>query len=113
MSEESQALTSFTCDKGTFCLRVVPFGLKNALSIFQRYMEQISGELRIENIAFYLNDILIGNMTDERHKIDVNRVVSQLLKPQLRGSAKKCQWGKHEIEFLGHKISSTSLKILD
>jgi RNase H-like domain found in reverse transcriptase len=67
----------------------------------------------MENIAIYLDDILIGNMTDERHIINLNRVVSQLLKHQLKGSAKKCQWGKHEIEFLVHKINLTILKISD
>jgi Reverse transcriptase (RNA-dependent DNA polymerase) len=78
MSKESQALTSFTCHRGTFCFRVMLFGSKNAPSLFQRYMERILGELAMENIAIYLDDILIGNMTDERHIIDVNRVVSQL-----------------------------------
>jgi Reverse transcriptase (RNA-dependent DNA polymerase) len=83
MSQELQALMSFTCDRGTFCFRVKPLGLKNAPSIFQRYMGRILGRLRMENIAIYLNDILIGNMKNERHIIEVNRVVSQLLKQQL------------------------------
>jgi Reverse transcriptase (RNA-dependent DNA polymerase) len=56
----------------------MPFGSKNAPSIFQRYIGRILGELGMENIPIYLDDILIGNMTDERHIIDVNRVVSQL-----------------------------------
>jgi hypothetical protein len=67
----------------------------------------------MENIAIFLDDILIGNMTDERHIIDVNRVVSQQLKHQLNESTKKCKWGKHKIEFLGLKKNSTSLEILD
>ncbi|GJR81735.1 Orf y [Tanacetum coccineum] len=39
LDEQSQLLTAFTCPNGHFQWKVVPFGLKQAPSIFQRHMQ--------------------------------------------------------------------------
>ena len=36
MSPEDEEKTSFITDQGTYCYRVMPFGLKNARATYQR-----------------------------------------------------------------------------
>ncbi|XP_073120892.1 uncharacterized protein [Henckelia pumila] len=41
LAEEDQDKVSFTTSHGTFCYRVMPFGLKNAGATYQRLMERV------------------------------------------------------------------------
>jgi Reverse transcriptase (RNA-dependent DNA polymerase) len=50
VSKDSVAHTAFTCEFGLFAFRVMPFGLKNAPSIFQRYMTHVIAETGLPNV---------------------------------------------------------------
>jgi hypothetical protein len=58
LDETSQSLTAFTCPQGHFEWKVMPFGLKQAPSIFQRHMnETFTG---LENFCrIYVDDIIV------------------------------------------------------
>ena len=63
----SRAMTAFTCRYGTFEWHVMPFGLCNAPSTFQRVMNNVFFDLLDQGVLIYLDDILIYSKTQEEH----------------------------------------------
>ena len=48
MNPDDQEKTLFITDRGTYCYRVMPFGLKNAGATYQRLVNRMfSGQLRM------------------------------------------------------------------
>jgi len=66
LEDDSQEKTSFTCHKGLFQLKVMPFGLNNAPAIFQELMNIVLQGCEDFAIA-YLDDILIFSKDPQEH----------------------------------------------
>ena len=63
VADADQEKTAFTCRYGTFEWRVMPFGLMNAPSTFQRAMNQVFMPLLDKGVLVFLDDILIYSQT--------------------------------------------------
>ena len=61
LAERSKPITAFAVPRGFYQFRVLPFGLTNAVSAFQRFMTSIFRELDFVNV--YVDDILIASST--------------------------------------------------
>ena len=68
MAEDEQYKTGFTCRYGSFEWRVMPMGLCNAPSHFQRVMNHVFFELLDHGVLVYLDDVLIYLRTLEEHR---------------------------------------------
>ena len=78
----------------------VPFGLKNAAQAFQRLMDTV---LRDLNFTFtYIDDILIASRNKAEHMVHLQQVLEQ---HGLVVNLAKCQFGRQELDFLGHRIT--------
>ena len=112
---EDMSKTAFCTPWGKFEFSVMPFGLRNGPSMFQRLMDQIlHGELDISRV--YIDDIAIFSSTWGEHCTHIARVLQCLRKAGLTANVSKCQWGQTECEFLGHivgngKVSPADLKV--
>lgn len=53
-----QEKKTFTCAWDTFCQNVMPFGLKNVGSIYQRAMTTIFPDMMHKNMEDYVDDTL-------------------------------------------------------
>ncbi len=73
-----QFKTAFTCRYGTFEWRVLPFGLNNAPSTFQRVMNMVFWDLLDDCVLVYLDDILIFSKSVEGHKVALRKVFKRL-----------------------------------
>jgi Reverse transcriptase (RNA-dependent DNA polymerase) len=82
MSQKSQILTSLACEMGTFCFCVLPFGLKNTPSVFQRYMDNLLSPLRKYRICANLNDIVVGATDEKSHKDITDKIGKTFVKKQ-------------------------------
>ena len=60
--------TAFTCRYGTYEFNVLPFGLMNAPSTFQRVMNNVFLPLLDCGVLVYMDDILVYSKTVEEHK---------------------------------------------
>ncbi|KAH9294018.1 hypothetical protein KI387_040778, partial [Taxus chinensis] len=58
ITPEDQHKTSFITPWGTFCYRVMPFGLKNAGATYQRVMTYIFHDLLHKTMEDYIDDLL-------------------------------------------------------
>ena len=89
---------------GLFEFLRMPFGLKNATQTFQRMMDIVTRNL--DGVFVYLDDILIASETPEQHLYHLRALCAALEKYGLVVNKDKCQFGRNQIEFLGHVVSS-------
>ena len=81
----------------------VPFGLKNAAQAFQRLMDTV---LRGLDCTFvYIDDILVASRSKAEHMVHLRQVLERLQQQGLVINLAKCQFGRHELDFLGHHIT--------
>ena len=102
--------TSFRTPKGQYEYLVMPFGLKNAPAVFQRFINYIMKPFLDKFVAVYLDDILIYSKNKEEHISHVCQVLSVLKENHLAAKASKCEFHRPEVEFLGHVISGSGIK---
>jgi len=90
---------------------MISFGLSNAPSAFQRFMNDIFSDLLDVSIVIYLDNILIysDNMND--YKKYVKEVLRRLRENQLYASPTKCVFHQNRIEFLGFVLGANGLRM--
>ena len=98
--------------EGIFQYIRMPFGLKNAPSVFQRFMDKIyHSEIREGWLRLYMDDIIFFSYTFEEHVIHMKKVISKLQEYGVTAAFKKCNFGFENLKALGHRLSGLELAI--
>ena len=85
---------------------VMYFGLTNSPTTFQTMMNNLFRDLiNQEDIATFINDILVATETEKGHNKLVEEVLKRLEENNLFVKPEKCKWKVREVEFLGVVIS--------
>ncbi|KAL0290344.1 UNVERIFIED_CONTAM: Transposon Tf2-12 polyprotein [Sesamum calycinum] len=58
MAPADEELTAFLTPKGIYCYKVMPFGLKNARTTYQRAMQKIFDDMLHKNVECYVDDLV-------------------------------------------------------
>jgi len=87
----------------------MPFGLSNAPSTFQRFMNKLFADLLDVYVIVYLDDILIYSENLTEHRKQVKEVLRRLKANRLGMSPSKCIFHKEQVEFLGFILSPRGL----
>ena len=95
--------TSFVVPHEQYQWKVLPFGINNAPSEFQKRMEDIFRENKWALV--YIDDILICSEDIQEHLKHLQEFYSMVFKHGLVLSKSKMAIGKIDIEFFGYKIS--------
>jgi hypothetical protein len=103
--------TAFRTPIGHYQFKVLSFGLTNAPATWQNAMNDIFRQYLDEFVVVYLDDILIFSKTKEDHYKHVRLVLEKLKEHGLYANAKKCEFFKDELEFLGHIIGRYGIKV--
>ena len=67
MDPNDQEKTSFVTAQGTYCYRVMPFGLKNAGATYQRLVNRMFQKQIGTTMEVYIDDILVKSTTADLH----------------------------------------------
>jgi len=78
MHEPDEEKTAFIIDRGTYCYRVMPFGLRNAGVTFQRLVDQVFANQIGWNVTAYGDDILVKSKTLQQHPEDLEETFDTL-----------------------------------
>ena len=97
--EKSAFITPF----GQFCYNVLPFGMQNSSSTFQRLMDQVLSSCQGYAQA-YIDDICIYSETWADHMVHLKDVLSKLAQAGLTAKPVKCKVANSQVSFLGHTI---------
>lgn len=101
LDDESKKYTTVNTHKGLFVYNRLCFGINSAVSIFQRIMENVMKDL---NVVVYLDDLLVMGRDETEHLMNLDKVLQQLQENGLRVEKAKCDFGKTQIEYLGHML---------
>ena len=102
---------AFRCKFGHFEPLVVQFGLTNAPSAFQRFVNSIFVDLLDRGVVIYLDDIMIYSADVEEHEKMVREVLRRLLENQLVIALEKCSFSTDKLLYLGHEISADGVRM--
>ena len=105
IDEESRKLTAFCTLWSQYKWVVIPYGLRNAPQNFQRYMNGCLEGLRDRICIPYIDDVLVFGETFEEQKENLVAVFDVLREKGIKLHAKKCEFFKTEIRYLGRLIS--------
>ncbi|UYV71031.1 hypothetical protein LAZ67_8001473, partial [Cordylochernes scorpioides] len=107
---DSVEKTALITNDGHYEFLVMPFGLKNAPSTFQRIIQHIIGNLLWNGVCIYQDDILIYSSTFKDHIELMKKIFDKLKENNIKLKLKKCSFAKQEIRYLGHIIGHNKIK---
>src|SRR5260370_23457352 len=87
------------------------FGLSNAPASFQRFINEVLGEMMDVCMVGYLDDILIYSDSLENHWDHIHGVLQCLWKAGLYANLKKCKFHMDTMEYLGFILSPNGLQM--
>lgn len=88
----------------------MPFGLRNAPSVFQRAVPNALGSLTFSYVILYLDDILIPSTSIEEGLTRLRKALTVLTNAGFSLNLSKCSFLKQRVEFLGYDISSGQIR---
>ncbi len=97
--------TAFITPTGHYEYLVMPYGLANAPSVFQEFMNEVFWEFLHSFVIVYIDDIFIysRNLVDHRHH--VRQVLHLYLKLE------KCEFHHSTVQFLGYIIGQEGIQL--
>uniref|UniRef100_A0AAQ4PQG4 Gypsy retrotransposon integrase-like protein 1 n=1 Tax=Gasterosteus aculeatus aculeatus TaxID=481459 RepID=A0AAQ4PQG4_GASAC len=103
--------TAFHTATGHYEYLVMPFGLANAPSVFQAFVNEVLREYIGKCVIVYIDDILVYSTDLEKHVAHVRQVLEKLLENHLYVKLEKCEFHKTQVQFLGYVISSQGVQM--
>jgi len=97
---------------GSFKPIVMFFGITSLLATFQAMMNEIlRDKINEGKVAAFVDDVLVGTETEERHDEIVEKVLKQLEENDLYVKPEKYVWKVRKIRFLEVIIGPNGIKM--
>nr|KYP57535.1 Transposon Ty3-I Gag-Pol polyprotein [Cajanus cajan] len=110
MHPRDEDKTAFVMEFANYCYQVMPFGLKNVETTYQRLMDKIFGNQIGKNMKVYVDDMVVKSADTLSHVVDLDEVFHALRKHQMRLNPDKCVFGVSGSKFLGFMLSSRGIE---
>ncbi|CAL9017512.1 unnamed protein product [Prunus brigantina] len=110
MHEDDRAKTSFIIERGTYCYKVMPFGLKNAGATYQRLVNKIFKEQIGKTMEVYVDDMLVKAPERVDHIQNLAEAFSLLRKYNMKLNPSKCTFGVSSGRFLGYLVTQRGIE---
>jgi transposase InsO family protein len=111
LDEVSKAILAMSTPLGLMEPNHMPFGMKNAPSVFQREMQRVLCEKLGKGLFVFVDDILIYSKTVEEHEEMVAWVLRRLCEEGYYANPDKCEFFQKEVSFLGHIINEKGISV--
>ena len=110
MHDDDQDKTSFVTSQDLFYYRVMPFGLKNAGTTYQRLMNKMFAPQIGRNVQVYVDDMLVKSRWEEDHLKDLKETFDTLRSYNMKLNPGKCTFGVTAGKFLGFMVSQRGIE---
>ncbi|GBO03169.1 Transposon Ty3-I Gag-Pol polyprotein [Araneus ventricosus] len=110
IAEKDKQKTAIITPFGLYEFNLMSFGLRNAPSTFQRFINEVF--FGLDFVFAYLDDILVASSTEDEHSEHLKVVFSRLEQYGLRINLGKPVMGVNQLEFLGYMITPEGSKPL-
>ena len=111
MAPEDMEKTSFITSWGTYCYKVIPFGLKNVGATYQRAATTLLHDLIHKEVEVYVDDMLMKSKDCEGHILALQKFFEWIWFYKLRLNPKKCTFGVTSGNFLGFMVSQRGIEV--
>ena len=108
LSMSDREKTAFCALGRLYQFNRVPFGLKNAVALCCRIMNQVLDN--IPNVLVYLNDVLVFGESVESHNETLKLVLQRMYDYGLSLNLDKCKFKIDKVHFLGYKVFNGSVR---
>ena len=105
MAPEDEERTAFITERGLYCYKVMPFGLKNTGATYQRLVNKIFQDQIGRNMEVYVDDMLVKSIEAEEHIKDLQEAFGTLKKHRMKLNPTKCAFGVASGKFLGFMVT--------
>lgn len=109
ISESSQDKTAFVTPDGQYQFKVMPFGLANAPSTFQKTMNKLLKDVKDQMFAF-MDDIIIPIHSIPQGMERLRTILELIKAAGLTLKLSKCTFFSREIDYLGFQVSSKGVR---
>ena len=108
---DNQEKIVFVTPTGNYHYKVMPFGLKNAGSTYQRMMTKMFESQLGRSIEVYVDDMVDKSKVVSEHVGDFTNIFRILKKHKLRLNASKCSFGVSSGKFLGYMVTYKGIEV--
>ena len=108
---EDQEKTAFVTPIRNYHYKVMPFGLKNAGSTYQRMMTKMFEPQLDKNVEVYIDDMVVKNKLVSEHVTDLTSIFEILREHKLRLNASKCSFRVGSGKFLGYMVTHRGIEV--
>ena len=108
---DNQEKTAFVTHIGNYHYKVMPFGLKNAGSTYQKMMTRMIDSLLGKNIEIYIDDMVVKSKMVSEHLGDLRTIFEILRHYKLHLNASKCSFGVGLGKFLGYMVTHRGIEV--
>ena len=105
MEPNDQEKTLFVTGQGTYCYRVMPFGLKNVRATYQRLVNKMFQKQIGVSMKVYIDDMLVKSTTIELHITHMSEAFQILRAYNMKLNPAKCAFGVSAGKFLGFIVN--------
>ena len=110
MDPDDQEKTSFFIRQGTYCYRVMPFGLKNAVATYQRLVNSMFQKQIGTSMEVYIDDMLVKSTIAELHIAHLVEAFQILKKYNMKLNPAKCTFGVLAEKLLGFIVNNRGIE---
>ena len=102
--------TSCITPHGLYCYNVMPFGLKNASSTYQRLVTKMFRPLLGSTMEVYIDDMLVKSMQRPDHAAHLQQTFDLLREYGMKHNPLKCAFGVNVNRFLGFMVTQRRIE---
>ncbi|MCG7877685.1 MAG: RNase H-like domain-containing protein [Candidatus Thiodiazotropha endolucinida] len=106
---EDRQKSAFATSLGLFQFTVMPFGLANSPSTFERLKEDVLRGLQWEELLLYMDDIVSPSVSVKEGLQRLRNIFDRLRAANLKLKPSKCSFFQKKIRFLGHIVSESGV----
>lgn len=110
MDPEDSEKTAFRTDRGIYCYKTMPFGLKNTGTTYQRLVNKIFEDQIGKSMEVYMDDMLTKSLRAEDHVTDLKRTFNTMDKYRMKLNLAKCVFGVGPGKFLGFVVNQRGIE---
>uniref|UniRef100_A0A1J3HXG1 Retrovirus-related Pol polyprotein from transposon opus n=1 Tax=Noccaea caerulescens TaxID=107243 RepID=A0A1J3HXG1_NOCCA len=110
MHPDDREKTAFITDRGTYCYRVMPFGLKNAGATYQRLVNKMFADQLGQTMEVYIDDMLVKSRHAEEHIGHLRTCFGSLNEHGMKLNPTKCTFAVTSGEFLGYIVTKRGIE---
>ena len=108
---DDQEKTAFVTPVGNYHYKVMPFGLKNVRSAYQRMITRMFESQLGKNIKIYIDDMVVKSKVVSEHLGDLGNIFEVLRNYKLCLNASKCSFGVGSSKFLGYMVTHRGIEV--